>query len=116
MKSWGTPNRLLRAILEDVTDDINVAGIKALGLIDKHVTGPLWRILESGIHIVDVPQYYNKLHQFIRSCTETNVDTFMTGENVPFDRDLIKKDDVWHALVTPSQHDSVAATMLLSIF
>ena len=116
LKSWGTPNRLLRAILEDVTDDINVAGIKALGLIDKHVTGPLWRILESGIHIVDVPQYYNKLHQFIRSCTETNVDTFMTGENVPFDRDLIKKDDVWHALVTPSQHDSVAATMLLSIF
>lgn len=72
--------------------------------------------MESGIHVVDVPQYYNQLKTFICSCTEANMDTFMTGENVPFNRDLIKKDNVWDALVTPSYHDSVAATMLLSIF
>lgn len=57
LKTWGTPNRLLQAIREDIDNDVNIAGCKALGLIDKHITGPLWRILESGIHAVDVPQY-----------------------------------------------------------
>ena len=62
--SLGTPNRLLKAVLDDASCKLYVAGCKALGLIDKHIrfTGPLWRILESNVHILDLPHYYNQEH------------------------------------------------------
>ncbi len=40
----------------------------------------------------------------------------MTGEDIPFSSDTVKKDDVWRALVSSSTHDLVAGHMLLSIF
>ena len=92
LKLWGTPNRLLKAVLEDITSDVNVAGCKALGLINKFITGPLWRILESGIHIVDLPKYYTQMKEFLDSCTEANIHAFMTGEKIPFSADYVKKD------------------------
>ena len=64
-KSLGTPNRLMKAVLDDASCKVYVAGCKALGLIDKHITGPLWRILESNIHILDLPYYYKKLLLFV---------------------------------------------------
>lgn len=43
----GPRNKLLKAILEDASNDLYVAGCKALGLIDKLITGPLWCVMES---------------------------------------------------------------------
>jgi len=39
---WQTPNQLLRAVLSDIQVPQYLAGCKALGLINKMVTGPLW--------------------------------------------------------------------------
>lgn len=91
---WGTPNRLLQAVLEDVTNPINIAGSKALGLIDKHITGPLWRIIESKIHVLDITHHYSKLKEFLERCGEGNISLFMTGEDIPFSSDFLKKDDI----------------------
>lgn len=115
LKSWGTPNHLLQAVQEDINNPINIAGSKALGLIDKHITGPLWRVLESGVHVLDIPQHYAKLKEFVDKQTESNIGLFMTGEDIPFNRDLVKKDYLWEALVSSSSHDSVTGHMLLSI-
>lgn len=116
LKSWGTPNRLLQAVMEDINNPINIAGSKALGLIDKHITGPLWRLLESDIHVLDIPQHYLKLKNFFERCTEESINQFMTGENIPFNSDLVKKDNIWDALVSSSNYDTVTRQMLLSIF
>ena len=70
-RAWGTPNRLLQAVSEDINNPINIAGSKALGLIDKDITGPLWRILESTIHVLDIPNYYSKLKEFFESINST---------------------------------------------
>jgi len=43
-KTWGTPNRLLKAVLEDASNDLYIAGCKALGLIDKFITTELKKI------------------------------------------------------------------------
>ena len=39
---WQTPNQLLRAVFQDICVPEYVAGCRALGLINKVVTGPLW--------------------------------------------------------------------------
>ena len=67
-KVWGTPNRLLQAVLNDAENDLNMAGCKALGLINKHITGPLWRLSESSIHILDI--YTQALQSFAHLCPE----------------------------------------------
>ena len=112
-KVWGTPNRLLQAVLNDAESNLNMAGCKALGLIDKHITGPLWRLMESSTHILDVPKYYKVLHTFVQN---DDVSGFMTGENVPFPTMRIKKDDLWVALTLPSPHDPLVEQMLQACF
>lgn len=112
---WGTPNRLLKSVLEDASNNVNVAGCKALGLINKHITGPLWRILESNLHILDLPQYYQRLLTFVSDCQDPS--GFMTGEDVPFPEMAITKDSVWIALVRESKKfDHLVAQILLSCF
>ena len=112
---WGTPNRLLKSVLEDVSNEVHVAGCKALGLISKHITGPLWRILESNLHILDLPQYYQRLLTFVSNCKIPS--GFMTGEEVPFPEVATTKDSVWIALVTQStKYDHLVAQILLSCF
>lgn len=112
-KTWGTTNRLLKAVLDDAQNDVYVAGCKALGLIDKLITGPLWRILESNIHVLEVPNYLIALLTFLRS---NDISTFITGERVPFPGITIRKDAIWASLVFPSQLDSLVEHILQSCF
>ena len=44
---WGSQNKLLKSVLDDANNDLYISGCRALGLIDKFITGPLWKILES---------------------------------------------------------------------
>ena len=46
LKSWPNPNNLLKAVLEDISNDLFLAECRALGIVDKILTGPLWRIIE----------------------------------------------------------------------
>ena len=56
---WQTPNKLLKAVLADVKVPEFLAGCKALGLINKIVTGPLWRVIESkDVSILDMNTHY----------------------------------------------------------
>jgi hypothetical protein len=56
------------------------------------------------------------LKGFLETCTEESIALFMTGESTPFNSKHIKKDEVWLALVSPSEHDQIVRQMLLSIF
>ena len=47
LESYGAKNQLLTAVLADLYEPVFRAGCKALGLINKFITGPHWRILES---------------------------------------------------------------------
>ena len=42
---YGTPNNLLQAVMNNLKNAVLVAGRRALGIINKSVTGPLWRLL-----------------------------------------------------------------------
>ena len=47
LASWHNPNNLLKAVNEDVSNNVYLAEVRALGMIDKLLTGPLWRLIES---------------------------------------------------------------------
>ena len=59
---WQTPNQLLRAVLSDIQVPEYLAGCRALGLVNKVITGPLWRVLGTpDISILDMNEYLQML-------------------------------------------------------
>ena len=42
---------------EDVENQVHLAGLRALGIVDKVITGPYWRILEAPGSILDLNPY-----------------------------------------------------------
>ena len=57
-------NQLLQAVLKDLQRPYLIAGCKALGIIDKIVTGPVWRCLQSStVSILEMSDIYAKMKQ-----------------------------------------------------
>ena len=62
--SHGSLNRLLQAVLSDLKVPQYIAGCKALGLVDKLITGPLWRHLRlSDTSILDMSSVYVRMKE-----------------------------------------------------
>ena len=51
---YGTPNNLLLAVQQDLNEIENITGCRALGIINKLVTGPYWRKCETVENIIDL--------------------------------------------------------------
>ncbi|XP_046550545.1 uncharacterized protein LOC124260311 [Haliotis rubra] len=76
-------NRLLQSVLDDVKVAENIAAAKALGLIEKFITSPLWRIIESKCHILDMNEHYLNLLRFLEAAAKDAI-PFLQGKHMPF--------------------------------
>ena len=77
-EAWQTPNQLLRAVLCDIQVLEYLAGCRTLGLINKAITGPLWRILESpDISILDMNEYMQMLIAHLQGFANTDEGHFL---------------------------------------
>ncbi|WAR11857.1 hypothetical protein MAR_026037 [Mya arenaria] len=47
LEEWSNRNGLLKSILFDFQESVYLGAIWALGIIDKLIRGPLWRLIES---------------------------------------------------------------------
>ena len=57
-------NRLLQAVLTDLKSETNSAGCKGLGIIDKIITGPFWRLLKtSPVSILGMSEAYTMMKE-----------------------------------------------------
>ena len=60
----GQANHLLQSVLADLKEPTYLSGCRALGLIDKLVSGPLWRKLqESDISVLKMGNLYCDMHE-----------------------------------------------------
>ena len=110
---FGATNKLLKCVQADLAEPLYMAGCRALGLISKVITAPLWRCLEDrSIHILDLPGIYRKIEDALRKGVE-NPGDFMEGHIVPFDD--IEDDAIFWDLVQPCQNDGLTATVLQNI-
>nr|XP_054765133.1 uncharacterized protein LOC129271907 [Lytechinus pictus] len=100
-------NGLLKAVKHDLSIPMHIAGCRALGLLDKLVTRPLWRVIEDkDIHILQMNRYIQDLITYLDKAQE-NLDDFMTGQMFPFDdKSFVKIDAVYDCLIKPSEHDA----------
>ena len=54
LKDWPEPNGLLKSVLFDIKAKVFLAGARAMGIFDKLVTAPFWKLLENKGSILDL--------------------------------------------------------------
>uniref|UniRef100_A0A914VFW9 Uncharacterized protein n=1 Tax=Plectus sambesii TaxID=2011161 RepID=A0A914VFW9_9BILA len=60
-----------------------------LGLLDKHVTGPLWRLCESDLHIIDFGAQYPILMAWLGACIADS-SHFLQGASPSFNNAALR--------------------------
>ena len=103
--------RLLRAVLEDLKVSEFLAECRALGLISRIITSPLWRVLESDISILDMNEKYSHMIQCMERWAQ-NAEALLTGTAVVFEDTPIKKDEIWEALTKSAENDTLTRELL----
>jgi hypothetical protein len=110
-----SPNNLLKSVLRDLQEDFFIAGLKALGLISKIVTTPLWNILENkDISIKDMAKRYLDLKIFLQNSLQ-NMDDILSGEAQLFVDVSVKKDKMYDKLIERNELIDHHVITILSI-
>lgn len=103
IKKWADPNDLLKSVAFDSKEPVYIAGIRALGLIDKIITGPLWRIIETVPCVLSLNTYLHQLKLNLESWSK-DASPLLSGETVFGESESeIHKDCIYEALTAPSE-------------
>ena len=103
---------MLKAVHSDITVPELVAGCRALGLINKIITGPLWRVLESdNVTILEMNTYFDvlitKLDEWAQDARRLlQGDAELYADYPPI------KDEIWYRLIASTDHDATAQELL----
>ena len=110
-------SNLLKAVYHDLQVVSFLAGCRALGLIYKLITTPLWKILEDpSVHVLDMSRHYQTLKECFSSWAE-DASGFLKGEEIAFPHVEIRKGPVYNKLVAVSPFwDGMTQQVLELIF
>ena len=108
--AFGTPNRLRVSVRNDLGQAVYLAGCRALGIIDKLVTGPLWRQLTT-TSISDMSNVYSQLCESFDTW-KADATSLLDGSACAFTGASIMVDEVHNELLVPSSHDQHTLVIL----
>ena len=98
-------NRLLKAVSEDLSNTVYLAGIRALGIISKLVTGPYFRIVSATKSILEMNPHLLQLQLRMERLSK-NAQPLLEAEPI-FSEELasIVKNDVYFELFKTSEDE-----------
>lgn len=107
-------NRLLSSVYQDICNPLLVAGSRALGIISKIITGPLWRNIECKTHILDINDTLTGLRSFLAEAKD-DCSEVVTGKHLPFPEESckIENDIVMAELFKPDETDVMTIQLVL---
>ena len=110
----GTGNGLLKAVHADIQVPLFLAGCKVLGILNKMITAPLWRLTETTGHILDLCDVYSNLHTFIQEIltSDLKLSQFISCDISCFANDLISKDEIYTSLSNQWENDNITLSMM----
>jgi E1A/CREB-binding protein len=115
---YGTSNDLLKAVALDIKEGLYLAGAKALGLVSKFVSSPLWRLIEAPGHILDMNIHFKTLVDFLDEASNDclKIGQFITGISTPLNSETTDSDKVLQALIADHKLDEIVIPMLQQMF
>ncbi|CAG2222466.1 unnamed protein product [Mytilus edulis] len=88
-------NNLVSCVANYVNNNVYLAGCRALGIIDKLCTGPLWRQIEESKHILDLNNVWLNFYNFLDEFSKDSSDLLRGKVIYP---DYTIKDEVYNSL------------------
>ena len=102
-----TQNKLLQAVLRDLKHPLYLTGCRALGIVRKCITSPLWRILESPLSMSELGLEYQRMHkQFLDWSNDAS--DLLEGKGL----EQVDEDEVFHELVHSEDDNSQVLDLL----
>ena len=89
-------NKLISAVFHDLQVLPFKVACKALGLIEKLVSGPLWRMMVKKKEVLNMSTHYQSLYKFFKGAEDATA--FLNGASRPFP-DLVVENDKLTALL-----------------
>ena len=109
-------NRLLQSVRSDLTNPCYIVGGRALGLIDKIITGPLWRKLqESSLSVLGMGKVYCEMKESFDFWGKDASDVIM-GVAVLKSAGSLHKEEVWNVLTESNESDRQTQELLQILF
>ena len=111
-------NRLLQAVLSDLQTPHLIAGCKALGIIDKLVTGPFWRFLQtSTVSILQMSEWYTMMKDKFEEWS-SDAQKVLENQDVLFEEftSLTVRDEVAACLYERTEEDPMVQELLQLLF
>ena len=106
------PNQLLKAVHSDIRVPELVAGCRALGLINKIITGPLWHVLESdNVTILEMNTYFDVLVTKLDAWAQ-DASRLLQGDAELYADYPPTKDEIWYCLIARIDHDATTQELL----
>ena len=106
MNEVKSDNQLMKAVHADLNVQQFLAGARALGMIDKFVTTPLWKVLEMSEHVSGLTERYEKMCECFAKWAMDASD-LMSGEVQMFDDVSAPKDDTCQSLIEECELDGM---------
>lgn len=100
LSNWSDRNDLRNSLFFDCHEIVFVGGVRALGLIDKLITGPFWRLIAAP-NSLSLNKHLLQLKLTLEAWSK-DASPALCGEGV-FSEDSITKDSVYEALTAPSE-------------
>ena len=109
-------NRQLIAVLEDLKNPVYMAGCRAVWLVDKVITGPLWRKLkESTISVLQMSNVYSEMKNKFDSWSN-DANGLIKGKAKLESAGEIHINEVWTALIETCKEDIELLQLLFGTF
>ncbi|CAC5402827.1 unnamed protein product [Mytilus coruscus] len=96
LQDYPEPNGLLRSVLFDIKAKVFIAGARAMGMLDKLITAPFWKILEQEGSILDINNHLLQMKLCLSQWAADGSEPF-TGA-LMYDVSLLDQDDLYNEL------------------
>ena len=102
----------------DLQVPVYLAGCRVLGLLNKLLTAPLWRVTEAEGHILDMCTTYTTLNLFLKECIDDRAKLvqYAHGEISCFNEEIITKDEVFFSITCHDANDELVYSLLHHTF
>ena len=84
---WPSPNRLLQLVAKDIVEPVYLAGVRALGILDKIVTGPFFRLTETATSALELNPHLKRMQECVEQWS-MDASPLLEGAT-PFDEDIV---------------------------
>ena len=95
---WPSPNRLLQLVAKDIVEPVYLAGVRALGILHKIVTGPFFRLTENTKSVLELNPHLKRMQECFEKWSADS-SPLLEGATL-FDEEIvpIHRDDMFDSL------------------